>query len=193
VGIDWGIGGELVEACPRRRDRKPRLVIAGPPLYRFSSRLCDQLSTASDLKGIERKAGLSSEVEHTLHYLYCLDNVALFAIFIPHSEGTLEHRGRQHHSDERSQGPSIVRPRRRNEDILREVTDSKNSIRFCAKQKRRPELGGVWIRSAEVVETNPTWNYRNFNSCSRGRADRACAAAPAIPAWSSVVPFDRGS
>jgi hypothetical protein len=31
--------------------------------------------------------------------LYCLDNVALSAIFIPHSEGTLEHRGRQHHSD----------------------------------------------------------------------------------------------
>jgi hypothetical protein len=31
-------------------------------------------------KGIERKAGLSSEVVETLHYLYCLDNVADFRL-----------------------------------------------------------------------------------------------------------------
>src|SRR5882724_3828227 len=35
-------------------------------------------------------------------------------------------------------------------------------------------------------------NLQIFNSCSWGRAGRPCAAAPAIPAWSSAVPAGWG-
>src|ERR1700722_20933155 len=55
-------------------------------------------------------------------------------------------------------------------------------------QKRRPQLGGVWIRCAEVYSETLHGISYFFNSCSSGRAGPACAGEVAKPAWSNAVP-----
>ena len=59
------------------------------------------------------------------------------------------------------------------------------------KQKTPPGIGRRFEeRSAEVVDSDTTPKFGIFNSCSWGRGDRPCAAAPAIPASLSAVPAD---